>query len=114
MTDDIRNDIKTAVKHRYGDMTSEDGIRDFVTNSLSPIAILEFYNTASRTINRLKRLHVKVNMLSRVTEVIFNSITEYISLILDVVMVMNSHDYPTTQLPGAVPLPSNTALLDTV
>ena len=29
-------------------------------------------------------------------------------------MMLNTRDYPTTSLPGSVPLPSNHALLDTV
>lgn len=48
-----RNDIKTALKRMSPDGSAADVIKQFVTASLSPIAILEFFNTASRTLDIL-------------------------------------------------------------
>lgn len=89
-----RNDIKTALKRMSPDGSAADVIKQFVTASLSPIAILEFFNTASRTLDilvtcacgsftarRLQRMKAQDGMVSSVTEVIFRAITEYITVL---------------------------------
>ena len=48
-----RSDIKTALKRMSPDGSAADVIKQFVTASLSPIAILEFFNTAARTLDIL-------------------------------------------------------------
>ena len=89
-----RNDIKTALKRMSPDGSAADVIKQFVTASLSPIAILEFFNTASRTLDilvtrmwlltarRLQRMKAQDGMVSSVTEVIFRAITEYITVLV--------------------------------
>ncbi|OAO15282.1 hypothetical protein AV274_3061 [Blastocystis sp. ATCC 50177/Nand II] len=103
-----KSDIKTALKRMSPDGSAADVIKQFVTASLSPIAILEFFNTAARTLDILD------GMVSSVTEVIFRAITEYITLVLDTVAVANARDYPATMLPGMTPKEPNLAIFDTI
>ena len=48
-----RSDIKTALKRMCPDGGSMEAIKQLVTTSLSPITIIEFFNTASRTLDIL-------------------------------------------------------------
>lgn len=109
-----KSEIRNALKTLSPDGDSGTVTKELVTGCLSPITIIELFNTTSRSIGRLRRLECGNGMIASVTEVLFKAITDYISLILDTVMLVNSREFPTTILPGMVVNPPNTALLDTI
>lgn len=109
-----KSEMLKALKQMMPNGSAAEQIQEIVLTSLSPIVILELMNIASRTLDRMTRMSVGDSAIHRVCELLFQAITDYIVMILDVVVVANNKEYGASQLPGSSIPPPNVALLDTI
>ena len=76
-----KSEIRSQLKQTYGDLDAIEMTKQFITTSLSPITILDIFNTATRTLNRLQRMRANDGRVSSVAKVVFDVITNYILVI---------------------------------